>query len=180
MIELELGRVQGRARVWFHNLPDWACPWSGVIERTLPATRIDGQGIRSAAVELFIHTGGICPYGLLAGEFVPQDSNLLLLQTIVSSEEGTRFDALVGEAIDEVRFGLPLEYAEGVLDGASAARANCILGSGTLRFGCAVHGKVGSSANHFRRLARLVVELLRLDTPAVTEKEVACLLESRD
>jgi hypothetical protein len=132
------------------------------------------------AVELFTHAGGYCPYGLLGAEFVPQDSHVLLLQVSVSSADGRCFDAALAGAIDEVRFGLPREYAEGVLDGAAAAGAIHVLGSGVLRFRCAAHGKVGSSSNHFRRLAMLVVQLLCLNTESITEEEVAGLIESRD
>jgi hypothetical protein len=131
-------------------------------------------------VELFIHKGGYCPYGLLGGEFVPEDTRLFRLQVVVSSDKGRRFDSSLAGSIDEVRFGLPREYSEAVQDGVTSARANLLLGSGLLRFDCAAHGKVGSSPNLFRLLAKVIVRLLCGNAESVTEESLVRLLEDQE
>lgn len=175
--EFDFRQRQAKARVWLDALPDWPCPPSQVVEETVPAEGSRCDGPRRAAVEWLAHTGGHFPYGLLAAEFVPQESNRLLLQTLVSADEGPCFPASLAGVTDNVRFGLIAEYAGGVMDSALEAEAALRLGSGVLRFHHTAHGEVGSSTNWFRRLTGLVVQLLCLDASIVTAEQVARLFE---
>jgi hypothetical protein len=66
------------------------------------------------------------------------------------------YDKSLAGTADEVRFGLPSEYAASVVEGVADVPAEITV---------AAHGRIGSSAFVFRRLAALLALLLEEGVP---------------
>ena len=176
MISLNLG-LHREVRVWLNELPELSYPIADVVERSIRTKAPVAATVRRAAVEMLIPTGGFAQYGLLGAEFVSGASGELRLQVAVSDNGGQRIDWSLASGIDEVRAGLPQEYAESMLDGALTADEVHGLGSGVLRFQHAAYAVVGSSPWIFQHLAVLVVRLLASELNSRSERELAALLE---
>jgi len=80
---------------------------------------------------------------------------------------------------DQVRRGLPREYADSVMEGAIYTNSISPLGSGVLQFNCAAHGEVGSSPNAFRQLGEMVTRLLQMDPSSVTVEQLLDLIQHK-
>lgn len=126
-------------------------------------------------LEALLPRGARAEYGLLGLEFMPDDLGRLQMAVPYSGMAGTAWpDALAGK-LDEVRLGLPKEYASAVLASLSSAvegRAP----SGVLRIVDAAHGLVGSSPNFFGKLTRAAVELVLLSGIEVPDDRLVSLL----
>jgi len=85
-------------------------------------------------------------------------------------------DWALAARIDEVYPGMPLEYANSVLEGVLGAEE--ILGSGVLRFETAAHGIVSSSRRMFRQLALDLVHLLSYKVESLSEEELTTLFST--
>jgi|SRR5579871_4572224 len=114
MIELTLS-PQGKARVWLQELPE--CPFSvsQILECQFSAENLHRTKRLRAGVEIFLHRGGYCPYGLLGAHFVPTLSESLTIRIGISTSDGQTIAKTLAGSIDQVECGLPLEYAKGVL-----------------------------------------------------------------
>jgi len=122
---------------------------------------------------MFVPKGGRAVYGLLGASFTPDNVEKLVVQLAISANTEKQVDWSLAASIDEVYAGMPLEYADSVLDGVVGAEE--ILGSGVLRFESAAHGVVGSSPRIFRQLARDVVRLLSYKVESLSEEELTIL-----
>lgn len=171
-------RWQGRqARIWLGPLPDWTYEIAEVIERQQEGI---GSGLvprSSAAVELMLPRGARVEYGGLGAVFTPEETHRLVVQVLTSKGAGKPYGEALAYRVDTVSMGLPDEYREGIFDGVQQTDDTRLLGSGTLRFGCAVHGEVGSSRSFFRRLSRLVVQLLLLGKNEAGEEQLMRILQ---
>jgi hypothetical protein len=174
IIELTLPPF-GSARVWFNEHPALASESTRVLMRTLAASpRI--RTMRRAGVELFVPAGALADYALLCGHFVPNDLGQLTLELPVCSEPGEHLSWSLAAAVDEVRAGLPEEYAQSVLDAAAAPE---VLGSGTLVLTPAAHAMVGSSPRMFSRVTSALLDIMALNTEDVTNELLGRILQSR-
>ncbi len=169
MLELSVTH-EGKARVWLQELPHCLYSVSQVLKCDIAAEESQEAGGRCAGIEVFLHRGGYCPYGLLGGLFVPAVSESVTLQVGISTSNGQVMDNTLAGLIDQVKIGLPFAYAESVLLGAASVSALSHLGSGTLLFDCAAHGEVGSSPHIFHRLAAIVTQLISLDPETVSNR----------
>ncbi len=170
MFNLLLSRSR-KARIWIDDLPAgvWLEPESHVERRFLSNTTVlNGHKI---AVELFIPRGARFDYGLIGGELSSNESNEFLVA--ICHSVGTRLltDSLVG-ALDEVRVGLPLDYANAVLEGIAAEATGTVLPAGELTVCCAAYGTVGSSVFFFRLLGKTLFRLMTGSAVPSTETEM--------
>ncbi len=116
MRTLELGKYQ-RARVWIGELPNVACPPVKTLTHTIVADSELQHGLRLAAVELLIVTGPRSIYGLLGGQWKPDATGELSIEISISgANERLLVDNLAMKG-DEVRVGLPAEYANANCEG---------------------------------------------------------------
>lgn len=176
MRELEIV-PQTKVRVWLNEMPDASYRVTNVVEHIWPTMSLRHYLGCRCAVEMIVHTGGHCPYGLLGAEFLPDDSSVLRSHVALSdSREHVFVDSLAGN-LDEVYIGLPPEYVGGVLLGVASSSADEALGAGMLRFDCAAYGLIGSSQHIFQRLARIIVELLKFGPRFISDTEVIQMIE---
>jgi hypothetical protein len=179
IVALNLDRYT-KARVWWGELPDLRYNALRLGERTLEAQGAALANARCAAVELFIPTGTRFLYGILGAAFSPVDIGRLLVQVAVSAEDGERVATSLAGRVDDVRVGLPQEYTEAVLEGATGMDEIHRLGPGVVRFDVAAHGRISSAQVIFRRLARTVMRLLCLDAEPASEEELRKMLEREE
>jgi hypothetical protein len=175
MIELYWGFT--KARVWLDELPNWTYEVVQTVERHQEVINSGSVERQSAAVELFLPRGGRVLYGGLGAVFTPEDTHQLVAQVLVSIDDGKQYEETLAHRVDDVHIGLPQEYVEGVFEGVLQSDETQELDAGTLRFGCAVHGQVGSSRWIFQRLSRMVVKLLRMEQDDATEENLMLVLQ---
>ena len=135
-------------------------------------------GLRNNVIvglEALVPRGGFAQYGLLELAFLPDDLDRLQLEVPYSSITGTAWPGALAGSLDEVRLGLPKEYAPAVLASLSSAVEGRIP-SGVLRIVAAAHGLVGSSPRFFEKIARAAVELALLDGDEVPDDRLVSLL----
>jgi len=167
-----------RARIWLDEFPDWKLAKAHVFEHRQEASEMKETDARLAAIELFIPTGGRAYYGALGAEFVPASEKQLVVQVLISLEEGQMIPDALASRNDTVHVGLPQEYLQGVLHGILNTSEIHLLGSGTLRFCRAASGSLGSSIKLFGILTALVIQLLLLDKDAVSEEQLIKLIQT--
>jgi hypothetical protein len=175
MRTLELGKYR-RARIWIGELPDVVCPSAKTLTHAVAA---DGEllsSLRLAAIEVFVPLGPRSMYGLLGGQLKPDATNHLSVDVSVSSAtERLLTDSLATKG-DEVRVGLPAEYAQAVLAGVDTAKTELnALTSGKLSINCAAHGAIGSCGAVYKHLAATLVKLLNAPSLDLTDDELAKL-----
>jgi hypothetical protein len=141
--------------------------------------RVDGApeatpGLSSVALEAFVPRGARAEYGLLGFTFEASAVKDLDVEVQYSEGQGDSWPESLAKQIDDVRLGLPREYANRVLDAASAF-ATRLLPPGRLKVVEAAHGLVGSSGEVFRRLTIGALSLLQAGHRA--DDEVIALLE---
>lgn len=167
-----------RARVWLDKLPENEVFLASATDHH---RRIDVAGNcaskrKIVAVELFIPLGGRFLYGLLGCEAIGEKSSTLDVVVQTSLKKEKQFtDSLAGK-LDLVWWGLPDEYANAILNGATAGISK--FGSPTaqsIRFCCAAHGEIGSTVSIFERLGMVTTALLTL--PAESHADIVTTLE---
>ncbi len=173
--KLNLNRHR-QARIWLGELPDLIDPAAKFVEHSLERSASGNTQGQRAAVEMIVPSAGRALYGLLGSEFVSDRSGQLLVKMAVSENVESEIDWSLASSIDKVCAGLPVEYADSVLDG--VVNAGEILGSGVLLFNCAAHGAVGSSPHMFRQLALFVVRLIASVGESLSEEELAALVSA--
>lgn len=162
MRTLELGKYR-RARVWIGELPDVACPPVKTLTHTIAASRESRNELRLAAIEVFVPLGPRSMYGLLGGQFESSATGHLSVDVNVSTaNERLLVDSLAMKR-DDVRVGLPAEYAKAVLAGVDLAKNELnALTAGKLSINCAAHGAIGSCEAIYKRLAVVLVKLFNV------------------
>ena len=107
------------ARVWFDDgvrglLPEGEL--SSAIEAE-PNARVCAPHV---TLEAFVPRGGFAQYGLLGLRFEGATDTVLRVVVPYSIGDGESWSEALGAAIDDIRFGLPDEYAPSILDAAAA------------------------------------------------------------
>ncbi len=146
-----------RVRLWLDERSTDGYPTVDALEKRAPAGRHRTEPQRSVCIEAVVPRGARCEYGLLGVEFSPDLLAEIRYEVGYSNALGTVWHNSIG-GVDEVRLGLPLEYAHAVLSSLERA-GDGRLASGLMRVTDAAHGLVGSSANLFSRLAAVCVDL---------------------
>jgi hypothetical protein len=175
MRTLGLGKHR-RARVWIGELPDAACPSIKTLTHAIAAGKERQDGLKLAAVELLIVTGPRSIYGLLGGQWKPDATGQLSVDVSVSAaNERLLADSLAMKG-DEVRVGLPAEYAKAVLAGVDMAKSELnALTAGKLSINCAAHGAIGSCEAVYKHLAAILVKLFNAASVEPSDDELVKL-----
>jgi hypothetical protein len=178
----ELAWKQNKARIWLEDLPDWSYKAIQMVEWNLPTSNsnVPDRRVHGAAVEMMVHSGPMAIYGALGAIFTPEQRTDLRIQILVSDNNGPRLRDTLALKGEVAHIGFPQEYIAGVIDGVMTgvrkAKYAQMLGTGTLSFCHAIHGEVGSSKKVFEMLSWIVVRLLSLNTPTLSDDELLNLL----
>ncbi|NUQ73298.1 MAG: hypothetical protein HUU21_07065 [Polyangiaceae bacterium] len=158
MKEISIGFAKFRA--WESDRPNLKFSTERVLTALIHAShRVAVR--RIAMLEAYVPLGGMANYGLLGGEFCPDESGVLAVRIHLGKPSGASFAEALAARVDDVRIGLPIEYGNAVLDGIKRGQTgSSALPSGLLTIDHAAHGMVGSSANHFGRVTEGLMMLL--------------------
>jgi hypothetical protein len=168
-----------KMRIWCWELPDTRYAPISTISTSIKVTKEKVPTIEQIAVELLVRTGPRSLYGLLGAHFTPRDNKSLEMEVAISDRIGPQFsDSLAGHS-DDVRVGLPDEYAGAVLEGAAMLAKEESQLSGQILFCCAAHGRVGSSAAIFEQLSKMVVSLMFSQEPRLLQDRIKALLRAK-
>lgn len=125
--------------------------------------------------------GARCEYGLLGAQFHGTEGTALRVEVSCSHDDGVSWPESLGASIDDVRLGLPHEYAEAISVGVGAYAIG-LFPPGRLTFTKAAYGLIGSSPRFFSLLAKCVVTLMHagpLGEDEMTSLIGRCLVEQR-
>jgi len=148
---------------------------SSLLTQLVKPKKVVDVSRRIAAIELKIPRA-FASYAFLGGELVHGDVDGLEVILPINAN-GDSFAPSLALKSDEVRTGIPEEYAGAVFAGVErAADSTGIPVRFSLRFRWAAHGLVGSSRLIFERAAGLIVQLLALPND-VSEQQIVALLE---
>jgi hypothetical protein len=118
---------------------------------SLPATRL--------TLEAYVPRGGLAQYGLIGVIFQPA-GHVLRVEVPYCAPHGARWPGALARGIaDDVRLGLPAEYADPVLEAAAGCGVRRFP-AGSITIVEAAHGLVGSSASFFMGLISCVLEVM--------------------
>lgn len=159
MITLNLG-FHRKARIWIGGVPNVYNDVDEIIQLTLSSTSSKITEVKRVAVELTIPAGPRIIFGSLGAIFKPISSQQLTIEIAVSNNISKKVDWL-SDSLNKTYFGLPVEYAKGVKEGALIAKE--LLGSGILYFDYALHSPIGSSTKLFHHLAVSIVQISACD-----------------
>jgi hypothetical protein len=178
MRTLELGKHR-RARVWIGELPDATYPSLKTLTHTIATDRESLHGLRMAAIEVFVPLGPRSMYGLLGGRWQPGATDQLSVDVSVSATNERLLPDSLAMKGDEVRVGLPVEYAKAVLAGVDMAKSELsALTAGKLLINCAAHGTIGSCEAVYKHLAAILVKLLNAASDEPSDDELLKLFPS--
>lgn len=167
----------GKARVWFSERVTPSFPCELTIQAEASAFAARALQTDRICVEAFVPRGGRVEYGLLGLAFDGDPAGRLRVEVGWSHAEGPSWKGSLVSGIDEVRLGLPEEYAIAVLR-SLASTADGRFPSGTVRVCECAHGLAGSSATFFALLGHAVAELMLLDGTELTDDRLMSLLSS--
>lgn len=174
MMTFQLTRT-AKARLWLHGgFPGY----SGVGSVTAaveagPAVQI---AVPHVILETYVPRGARAEYGLLGLRFVPANDTLVRVEIPYSSGAGDSWPDSLAAATDDVRLGLPREYADSIV-AASVAYATRRFPAGAITVVAAAHGLIGSNARLFKKLAACALELMQVEHRG--DEQMACLLRQR-
>jgi hypothetical protein len=172
---LHLGKIR-HARVWIEELPDAAYPAIKVLTHTIAAGAASRNILRLAAIEVFVPLGPRWMYGLLGGQFSQDSTGQLIVDVGVSTPNGRSFPDSLAMKGEEVRVGLPAEYAQSVLAGVDLAETELkTLAPGKLSISCATHGTIGSSQAIYKHLSATLVKFFNTASLESSDDELAKL-----
>jgi hypothetical protein len=147
------------ARVWLDESPRAQYVPTAVMRRVVSSGLSMPPVIRLAGVELVVPRGAMASYGLLGAELLEGTEQGDVVTVAVARTDSPMPDSLAG-TLDDVRVGLPEEYASAVISGVERLVHGGAHFGGELAFRWAAHGLVGSSGPFFADLAELVGKLL--------------------
>lgn len=163
-----------------NELPDASYSPLKTLTHTLAAGGNSEGGLRKAAVEILVPLGPRSIYGLLGGHFNPLSAGKLVVDVKVSASSGRLLANSLPMNGDEVRIGLPAEYANAVLSGMDLAKSELeSLISGHLSIDCSAHAVAGSSESIFMHLASIVVRIFNGANVDLTDDELKRFFPAR-
>ena len=165
------------ASIWIGEVPNVAYELESSIDRRLQAGTMPLRGSNLLAIELVVQAGPRSLYGLLGAQVIPKEESEFVVSIWISNADGPRFDSSISPKFEDVRIGLPSQYAAAVIKGALQATNEIdSLPFAQLNFTYAAHSRVGSSNTIFEFLGRLVTELLLSKEDPASEQKLAQLL----
>ena len=155
----------GRARVWVGTVP---ATLSRQLDRVVRCERFArAQTPLSLAVEVAVPRGAMQAYGLLGLTYTPESAGEA--RAVVCGGEGPAYAEALS-SVAPVRWGLPSELADGLLELLDEVKGDGLCPAGEIRFGCAAWCQVGSSPRTFGGLCRVLLAALA-DPGRVQDKE---------
>jgi hypothetical protein len=146
-------RNHQRARLWLDEDCPAECRNAPILVEEV-ASGHQPPVISSVVLEVVLPWGAMSSYGLLGFSFAPHSGDRLRL--IIPAESGQVWYSPLASN-EEVRLGLPHEFAAPVLARARRTASACGLTAGTVGFWYAASGSVGSSVALFEELAHLLL-----------------------
>jgi hypothetical protein len=177
--DLNMPRQQ-KARIWIDEYPPCNLGQQIAVQRLLPAQHPSPIIRANFAIEWTAHVGPRTLYGLLGAQIVPTDVAQLKVVIHTGTPEAVYSDTIASRASEDVRIGLPNEYAAAVVAGIAAACAEPLnTRRGIISIEVGAHGLVGSSENIFQRMGRAFGELSKAEGMTSPE-EIAELLKAAE
>lgn len=173
MIEIQLNSY-AKARFWYGKFPIIGESDSYTISKCFQSNASSITVERLAGIELYIPSGAKTNYALVCGKFVPQESNKLIINVLVSTSFGNLINWALGSTVDEVRSGLPKEFSDSIFLGASEAPEK--LGGGILSFGPFAYGIVSSSSKMFNITSKALIDILHAEPQSLSAEVLSQLL----
>lgn len=170
-----------KARIWLNDPPDMKYDGIAKIQRVLGLDANTNSGLirePSVTMELFIPMGAMAAYACLGLDYEANSSNQLTFEITTSNDEGRILTGSLADIVDEVRVGLPQEFANAVLENLVAEMMPSHV-PGIVRVQRAAHGIVGSSTGMFGHLAKVVSRLMFYDVGALSEDELKGLINRK-
>jgi len=169
---LQLSRFT-EARIWLSQAtPGFV---SSASVRSCVAGDLQAKSVaQQVTLEAYQPRGARACHGLLGLAFVGRPGTMLDVEVRYSSGDGPSWLGSRARESDDVRLGLPLEYAQPILDAATSFVSHRFP-PGRLEVVEAAHGFVGSSPDMFRRLTLATLSLMRSQPEA--EVELIALLK---
>lgn len=172
MVDLQLTAL-AKARVWFHRTtPEFVA--SGTINRNVEGNPASVARMDYLTLEAYVPRGGRAEYGLLGFHFVRDGANLLQVNVPYTDGGGVSWLGSLAAQVDDVRLGLPREFAVPILDAVAGFAAHGFP-PGMLTVVEAAHGQVGSSEQFLRRIVACALSLM-LDDREREPKNMAVFL----
>jgi hypothetical protein len=177
-IESNLGR---KARLWLEETPPSVFSSQEIHEITLSAG-VSSQPYSKphlVAIEFRLFRGTRPIYGFLGAIFSPENTQELLIQTVIGEDETSEFQEFLAVAPEIVQIGLSDEYAPIILERAlQVQKESSPLPPGRLTFNCAAHGIFTSNSAIFGFLSQTIVTTIGLLDRKTSEEEIVKFVES--
>jgi len=158
MMFLELTTL-AKARIWRASAVPTFAPAGTLIEEV--GADPEASLLRDRiGVEALVPRGARAEYGLVGVAFERSRTGVLQVHVPFTKTAGPSWPDSLARQLDDVRLGLPYEYAAPILAVASDS-ARQRFPAGTLKITHAAHGLVGSSGEFFGRLVIGALTLLR-------------------
>jgi hypothetical protein len=166
-----------RANVWIDEAPPAAFAASSCLNRTVMKPRSAIEAARTiAGVEVNFTHGPKSSYALLGAELIEAEADGFEICVLVN-DGGVPFLGSLAGRRDEVRVGLPAEYATAVVSGAvRIAESIAAPPKRKLWFRWAAHGLINSSPSIFEQVSGIVLQLLIIPT-VVDDAKIRTLLQ---
>lgn len=162
-----------KARIWF----GMATPGFSSSASVYSCVECDAHARLASSrvtLEALVPRGAYAQYGLLGLMFGERPTKTLEVEVHYSGSNEVPWLESLARQVDDVRLGLPLEYANSVLTTA-ASFALHRLPPGRLEAVESAHGIVGSSADIFRRLTLGILSLMQ--SPPAADEDLRALLK---
>jgi hypothetical protein len=169
-----------RVRLWLGDQPNVCYTSSQSLTYEFLANGSDLPVYGSVAAEALVPMGGRFMYGLLGASFKPSKNPLIRITVGLPARSDMPFDDNLAARLDEVRVGLTSEYADAVRDTLySEEQIIASMPGGDLLIECAAQGKIGSSADMFRRLTSVVLRLVQGSDEQFTDSALVQMLNEQ-
>lgn len=161
------------ARVWLGEAPTVEVIGQDTVRQRVASARLVEAVTTKVVAELLVPRGGMASYGVLGGEFTRSSSGNEVEIIALIGSGSNRYQESIAARIDEVRVGLPREFADAVIRGAKTEVLNRGTPPGVLTFRWAAHGVVGSSPAIFEQLSSLVLRIMATPADCLTEERLS-------
>ena len=148
-------------RIWVDELPSIPATPVSRLEAVLPATNTISLGRRTSAIESRRIVGPRSVYGLLCASCEPAGSEACTQLVVMerNSLDGVQLSWAIGADSDLVTAGIPHEFVEAIIEGASNPPDIHNIGGTTITF-VGASATLGSSKSVFFHLADALVRLI--------------------
>lgn len=157
MIEIQITPL-AKARLWIDPMMPGHVS-SGTIARKVAASPTCAVRLNRLTIEAYVPRGGRVEYGLLGFHFEPNGNNMLRISVPYTETDGVPWHNSIAARVDDVRLGLPHEFARPVIDTVAEFAADGFP-TGNLTMVEAAHGLLGSSELFFQRIAVCALSLM--------------------